>query len=273
MSPLLCRWGCLSLFGVFIAPSLLPSVAFGQMVTAEFPFVGVRDGFSEGIRTNWALRGPGAFSWFNNNSGSGIPAFGGFSPNAGLGGGFGIGAGNFGANLGFNFAQGSSRSMISNTPVVTGFAGQPMFFQNNVQRPFVTNLIPAVGNGGAMLPPLQRTNPLRNRLANGEFRMENGKVIPAGGFKPAPGEAQIAKVTNHRPLVDAAPPTRAEREAQQSAEDAEKHLAIRNYLKKGQEAEAKGKHAVAKQYYQMAARRAEGELKQEALASLGRVAN
>ncbi len=272
MSLSLFRWGFLSLFGVLIASYLLPSAALGQMVTAEFPFVGVRDGFSEGIRTNWALRGEGAFSWFNNNSGSGIPAFGGFSPNAGLSGGFGIGAGNFGANLGFNFAQGSSRSMISNTPVVTGFAGQPLFFQNNVQRPFVTNLLPVAGNG-VMLPNLGAANTIRGRMLRGEFRMENGKVIPAGGFKPAPGETQTAKVTNHRPLVDPAPPTRAQREAQQSAEDAEKRLAIRNYLKKGQEAEAKGKHAVAKQYYQMAARRAEGELKQEALASLGRVAN
>ena len=132
---------------------------------------------------------------------------------------------------------------------------------------------PSADSRGARLRDSEGRFLPRNRLANGEFRMENGKVIPAGGFKPAPGEAQIAKVTNHRPLVDAAPPTRAEREAQQSAEDAEKRLAIRNYLKKGQEAEAKGKHAVAKQYYQMAARRAEGELKQEALASLGRVAN
>jgi hypothetical protein len=242
-----------------------------QMVTAEFPLVGVRDGFSERIGTNWALRGPGAFSWFNNNSGTGIPAFGGFSPNAGLSGGFGINSGGFGANLGFNFAQGSSRSFVSNTPIVTGFAGQPMFFQNAVQRPFVTNLIPVVGNGGVMLPPLARTNPLRNRLATGELRRENGRIAAAGDVNPAQKDAQIARAADPRPLVDAAPPTRAERDARQSAEEAENRLAIRNYLKKGQEAEAKGKTAVAKQYYQMAARRAEGELKQEALASLGRV--
>jgi hypothetical protein len=103
--------------------------------------------------------------------------------------------------------------------------------------------------------------------------MENGKVVAAGGAKPAPKEAAVARVADHRPLVDAAPPTKAEREAQQSAEDAEKRLAIRNFLKKGQEAEAKGKTGVARQYYQMAARRAEGDLKQEALASLQRVAN
>jgi hypothetical protein len=267
-------WRLLSLLGIVSLPCFLPSSASGQqMVTAGFPMVGVREGFSERIGSNWALRGPGAFSWFNNNSGTGIPAFGGFSPNAGLNGGFGVNAGGFGANLGFNFAQGSSRSMISNTPIVTGFAGQPMFFQNSVQRPFVTNLIPAVGNGGVMLQPLNKTGIIRNRLATGELRREDGRIIPGRGVKRESQEAQAARIADNRPLVDAAPPPRAEREAQQTAEDAENRLAIRNYLKKGQEAEAKGKPAVARQYYQMAARRAEGELKQEALASLGRVTN
>lgn len=257
---------CLSLFSAVAFSSFVPSSAFGQfgpMVTAEFPFVGVREGFSERIGSNWALTGPGIYSWFNNNSGSGLPAFGGFSAGAGLSGGFATNSGPFGARLGFNFAQGSSRSMVSNTPIITGFAGQPMFFQNSLQRPSVTNLVPVVG----------MNDPIRGKMLRGEFRMENGQVIPAGGLKPLPKDTKVVHVDDHRPLVDAAPPTRAEREAKQSAEEAERRLAIRNFLKKGQEAEAKGKHAVARQYYQMAARRAEGELKQEALASLDRVAN
>jgi len=265
-------WASLVVLGLIGSFFFAPSFASGQMVTGSFPLVGTRSSFFEGISVNGGFRGSGVISPFNN-FGGGVPPFGGFNPNAGLSGGFGINSGGFGANLGFNFAQGASRSMVSNTPVVTGFSGVPLGFQNTLQRPFVTSLIPNVGNGAAF-QDLGAANTIRGRMLRGEFQMQNGKVIPAGGAKPRAASTETPqRVANHRPLVDAAPPTRAEREAQADAELAEKQLAIRKYLKKGQEAEAQGKHNVARLYYQMAARRAEGELKQEALASLGRVAN
>lgn len=268
----MCRfgWGALPLFGLVSVLAFQPRSASGQMVTTGFPLVGVRDGFSEGIRSNWSLTGPGIYSWFNNNSGSGIPQFGGFQPNAGLNGGFAFNRGAFGANFGFNFSQGYSRSMTSTTPVVNGFNGSPLLFQNSLQRPFVTSLIPVVGNGAAF-QDLGAANTIRGRMLRGEFTMRNGKVIPAGGAKPAETTAPPKRVINHRPLVDAAPPTRAERQAQAEVRETEQLLAIRNYLQKGKEAEAKGKNNVAKLYYQMAARRAEGDLKRQALASIERV--
>ncbi len=198
---------------------------------------------------------------------------GGFANTAGLGGGFGIHTGHFGANLGFNFSQGYSRSMTSSSPFVTGFNGSPAFFQNSVQRPFVTNLIPTVGNG-AMFSNLGPVDTIPNRVMQGELSMPDRKVVPAEVSRRAAEEkVQVARRANPRPLVDAAPPTRAEREAQQTERQAEQQLAIRNYLQKGQAAEAEGKRSVAKLYYQMAARRAAGKLKQEALASLNRVRN
>ncbi|MCA9070263.1 MAG: hypothetical protein KDA84_15120 [Planctomycetaceae bacterium] len=270
----MCRfpWGSLPLLGFVCALVFQPLSASGQMVSSSFPLVGVRDGFSEGIRSNWSLTGPGIYSWFNNNSGSGIPRFGGFQPNAGLNGGFAFNRGAFGANLGFNFSQGSSRSMTSSTPVINGFGGSPLIFQNNLQRPFVTSLIPNVGNG-ARFQDLGAANTIRGRMLRGEFSMRNGKVIPAGGAKPAEASVAPKKVGNHRPLVDPAPPTRAERRAQEEAQETEQLLAIRKYLQKGKEAEAKGKKSVAKLYYQMAARRADGDLKRQALASIERVTN
>ncbi len=265
--------GLLPLLSFLAACCLTPLPSSGQMVTNSFPLVGVRHGFSEGLRSNWSLTGPGIYSWFNNNSGSGIPRFGGFQPNAGLSGGFGVNNGGFGARLGFNFAQGSSRSMISNTPVVTGFNGVPFTFQNNVQRPFVTNLIPNVGNR-AVFQNLGAANTIRGRMLRGEFTMRNGKVIPAGGSRPKePTQPRNTQANNHRVLVDAAPPTRAERIAQAESAQSEHLAAIRKYMDKGKKAEAEGKPTVAKVYYQMAARRAEGELKREALDSLSRVAH
>lgn len=238
-------WGSLPLFAFLSLIALKPLSASGQMVTAGFPMVGVRDGFSERIGSNWSLTGPGIYNWWNHNSGGG-------------------------AHLGFNFSQSSSRSMTSTTPMVTGFSGSPMFFQNSLQRPFVTSLIPTVGNA-AGFQDLGAANTIRGRMLRGEFSMRNGKVIPAGGAKPAKTPAKAKGVVSHRPLVDAAPPTRAEREAQEEAAQTEQLLAIRKYLQKGKEAEAKGKKNVAKLYYQMAARRAEGDLKHQALASIERV--
>jgi len=266
------RRGSLPLFGLIAALFFGPSNVFGQMVTAGFPLVGARSSFSEGIGINAGFRGSGFVSPFNNFGGGG-PRFGGFNPNAGLSGGFGINNGGFGARFGFNFSQGSSRSFVGNAPVVTGFQGVPLTFQNNVQRPFVTRLIPNVGNGAAF-QNLGAANTVRGRMLRGEFRMENGKVVPAGGSKPtAKSGHKRARVGDGRPLVDPAPPTRAERKAQAEAEQSERMLAIRKYLKKGREAENKGKANVAKIYYQMAVRRGEGDLKREALAALSRVAD
>jgi len=141
-----------------------------------------------------------------------------------------------------------------------------MFFQNSVQRPFVTGLVPNLG-GGLIFPNLGAANTIPG------FAMQNGKVLPPAGLKPKtkPALAKPIQVANHKPLVDAVPPTRAEREAQAKAEETADRLAIQKYLRKGREAEAEGKRGVAKLYYQMAARRAEGHLKNEALASLDRV--
>lgn len=266
------RWRSLPLFSFVCVLTFQPFSASGQMVTTGFPLVGVRDGFSEGIRSNWSLTGPGIYNWFNNNSGSGIPQFGGFQPGAGLSGGFAFNRGAYGANFGFNFSQGYSRSMTSTTPVVNGFGGSPLIFQNSLQRPFVTSLIPNVGNGAAFRN-LGAANTIRGRLLRGEFSMRDGKVVPTGGAKRAETPAKPKRVPNRRPLVDAAPPTRAERQAQAEAQETEQLLAIRKYLQKGKDAEAKGKPNVAKLYYKMAARRADGDLKRQALASIERVSN
>ncbi len=72
--------------------------------------------------------------------------------------------------------QGSSRTMTSQTPMITTMNGMPGFFADTVQRPFVTSLIPVVGDRTIVYPSvnvpwpgangtMQGTSVLNERLA------------------------------------------------------------------------------------------------------------
>ncbi|MGC4004481.1 MAG: hypothetical protein QM811_15725 [Pirellulales bacterium] len=63
--------------------------------------------------------------------------------------GYGVQGKNGGFNLNFFGQQGSSTSNVSQTPFVTSMNGYPAYFSDTVQRPFVTGLIPVVGDYGA----------------------------------------------------------------------------------------------------------------------------
>ncbi len=80
------------------------------------------------------------------------------------GGGFNLGA-----------AQGSSRNLSATAGSLTVTNGVPGFFAASTQRPFVTGLIPVVGDYGGgiapvfgpaalMQPPISRTSVVRERI-------------------------------------------------------------------------------------------------------------
>ena len=50
-----------------------------------------------------------------------------------------------------SFGQGSSRSIVSQTPSVTVMNGQTGYMSDTSQTPFVVSLVPVVGGGGPML--------------------------------------------------------------------------------------------------------------------------
>lgn len=85
-----------------------------------------------------------------------------------------------------------------------------------------------------------------------------------------PPEAGLARRLKHAQQGTAgeAPQSLADIRAQKEAQQAEKQQDALKYFERGQKAEVEGKANVAKIYYKMAARRAEGELRQVVFARL-----
>ncbi|HBT75742.1 MAG TPA: hypothetical protein DEB39_02190 [Planctomycetaceae bacterium] len=88
-----------------------------------------------------------------NNFGPSIPQFGGFSPGAGLQMGFAI-LSDIEAYFFLNAAEGDSRSNVLQAPKVTIFNGQQASIMDASQTPFVTSVIPVVGDFAAAYQPV-----------------------------------------------------------------------------------------------------------------------
>lgn len=255
----------MKLFPLTIAVTFILScgTTFAQQVTVGTPSVSTGSSFFESSNVSWQLRGPGGT--FARFGGPARVPFGGFNPNAGLSGGFGFQSGRLSGALGFNFSQGASRSIVSNTPLVTTFNGVPGVIQSGVQRPFVTGLTPVVG-AGPIVAPLPA--PLRNERLE---RFRRGERADRGTPMASRSSSTTTAPGGPRGLVDPPPPTRAEREQQAAAALAKQQAAVRELLNKGRAALDRDKPAVARLYFQMAARRSEGDLKEQALAEIAKL--
>ena len=123
--------------------------AEAQMVQSSTPFQSFGSSFYEQSGVRWSLRGP---NFFANSGGGVVPPFGNPNPNAGLRTGFGFGGGGVSGSLGFNFAQGSSRTMTSTTPSITTMDGYPGTITSQTIRPFVTGVTPVIGGNAYGTP-------------------------------------------------------------------------------------------------------------------------
>jgi hypothetical protein len=150
--------------------------ARSQQVNVGTPFSNVSDTFFERSAVGFSARGNG---WFFNNIGSGaaIPPFGGFDPNVGGSLGFGFGGGDFSGQLGFNFGSGSTRSFSSQTPSVTFGNGGFGMIQETRWTPFITEIIPIVGDRAPV-------SPLANAIARMQAQGGIGQ-IPMRPTQPA----------------------------------------------------------------------------------------
>ena len=135
-----------ALVGLLAATSELSA----QQVNVRTPFNIVNNSFYEQNSVSWSGHWGGATFQFGNPA-LANPQFGGYQPGAGLSTGIGYQSGNFQANLTMNFGQGSSRSIVSQTPSVTVMNGQTGYMSDTSQTPFVVSLVPVVGGGGPML--------------------------------------------------------------------------------------------------------------------------
>jgi len=300
------------------ATAVVAAEATAQQATISTPMRNVNDSFFERIGTSWGFNFNGINAQFGNAN-LANPQFGQPDAAAGLTSGFSIrnGANNASFNLGM--AQGSRRSMVTQTPGVTLMNGQPGFFSDTSQSPFVISYVPVVGGFPTlgslwpMMPPMpypagaggggdspmhytdrvqamRRLMAERNRTAARqwdeptEIEGEAQRQVRAMAQPPAPRNAEpaeaAAKPASGGPAVGAAAgpegassatravPSVAEarrlHEIEQHAQEGEALV----LLERGQAAEEEGKPNVARIYYQMALKRATGEVRQQALAKL-----
>lgn len=216
-----------------------PGLVSAQMVTTQSPLQGNSSSFYEHSHVGWSVHNPHYF--MNFNGGGGAPPFGGYQPNAGLHGGFGLNNTAFD----FGFGQGASVNSVSATPVLTTTNGFPGYLFIGSERPFVTGVVPVVGGGFASVPPM---GPLASRVATGQLRTEQGRIVrPEQDQVPvaAPRQAAIVRPAVRDEIAQAPRPAAVSSGAAEPS--------VEDYLEKGAAAEKAGRLGAAKIYYQLAA--------------------
>jgi general secretion pathway protein D len=115
------------------------------------------DDSNKSVSIGWTGSAPTADLDIHLNNGTGItavtPQFGGFDPNAVSNFGFAI-LSDLEVFFFLTAGQGNSRANILQAPKVTLFNGQFAFVSDTTQRPFVTTVIPVVGDFAAAQQPV-----------------------------------------------------------------------------------------------------------------------
>lgn len=245
------------------------SLLFAQQATVAVPQTNVSNSFYEFYGIHWGYRGKGFF--FDNGGFRGaVPQFGGFDPNSAAQ--FGFGGNGFFFNM--MAGQGSDRSNVSGTSMLTlPNGGMGSVFDTSL-RPFVVGVVPVVGNGGVTV-----SSPLQERLHR--LRQGESASFPPGSFvrapKPPTTNADDAEPAPQANVVSTSrgdvfasgssansTATRgdlsvAEIRRQQASEDAERDREIESLVEQARGQEELGKPGLAKLFYQQAARRATGD--------------
>lgn len=270
--------------------------SYAQQVQVTSPLQTINDSFYENFGfggINMGRSGPRG-GWYLNTgpATSTPPPFGGYDPAADARFGMQFG-GPFG--LGFNMlaGQGSTRSNTVTAPtIVIPNGGTGSIFSGSI-RPFVTGVIPIVGNApfGPMMPmaPQPSVSPLAQRVAQLQQQQAATQAVGGAAPDPAPAMQPAMPARDADPLVmrgdqvqapagrPAAPASAsvstanhgdlsvAEIRRQQAAQDAARQEEIQVRIEKARGLEEAGKPGQAKIYYQQAATRADGELKKQLL--------
>jgi hypothetical protein len=254
---------------------LEPGGASAQQVQLTNPYQQLRDSFYESFGLGWGASGRGFF-FGTGPATSTPPPFGGYDPANDARFGFGGIGGGLSFGFGGLFGTGSTRTNVVESPTIVlpngGYGG---LFSGS-QRPFVTGVVPVLGDGvfngatpGVGSAGPSAVSPLQERLT----RLQQGET-PGARRAPAPTDPEA--VTAARPA--SAPSgasggstaahgdlSVAEIRRQQAAGDTHRDAEVRERLEKARSYEEAGKPSIAKIYYQQAAARATGELKQQLL--------
>lgn len=187
--------------------------ADAQMVNTATPFQNFGSGYYEQSGVRWSLQGP---NFFANFGGGVLPPFGNADPNSGLRTGLGFSSGGINGSLGFNFAQGSHRSMTSTTPSVTTMNGYPGTITSQTIRPFVTGVTPIVGGNAYGAPTSENLSSqmfnshqraqamqMRSRLTAGAQAKQNraAEAFNRGLLADSEGNLRKARANYRRALA------------------------------------------------------------------------
>jgi len=255
------------------------------------PLAGVGNGFFEQTGVNFNAHGPG---WFlqQNGFGAAAPGFGGAVPGGVAGTGFGFQFPGGGASFNIAAGQGAATGISGVAPSVTAMNGQNGSMFVGTVSPFVLSVVPIVG--AAPVAPWAGS-PLGERVS----RLQEGGAStsgvragpPAAQAREAADSQRAALATDDprspdrreavgarqagppRDVQPAALQSVAEIKAQRAAAERETQREAESLAARAREAEAAGKFGVARIYFQQAARRATGALKEECEARLATLAN
>lgn len=237
--------------------SILVTTSRAQQAVVSTPLNTVGESFYENFNVGFGFAPRGNLAAIRPGNFGAPPPFGNFDPGSSAAVGFRNGP--FGFNL--QAGHGSNRTFSSVTPsVVVPNGGTGAIFSGS-QRPFVTGVVPVVGNQG------------RAYLFDLVDRMKaEGRQLGPSQSTPqsAPEDVRAAggKVMSTRPLRSGSSAERgdmsvAEIRAQQAAEASHVNAEIAVWIERGRGAEQAGRRGAARIYYQNAAKRATGELQRQ----------
>ena len=200
---------------IILGLGVLSPPAEAQMIHSSTPYHNIGSSYFESSSIGWSLRGR---NWFANFGGGGplLPPFGGADPNTGISGGFGFGGGGVSGNLRFNFAQGSSQSIVSTTPSLTTMNGFPGSISSTVIRPFVTGFTPIVSDYPTIVDPIHSAAQIGQQqlssLRQSQAELQNKKLqqyLVRAERAESEGNKRMARANYRSAIAIAAEPLRS----------------------------------------------------------------
>ena len=265
-----------------------------QMIRSSLPFTRVNNSWYErlGIDFGFHLRGSGGNPLADNARGvygygpggqilpnitfsqgsvnSAIPPFGQYDPGADATFGYNVRNGSGGYHLGFRFGKGSNRSITNTTPVLMTRNGTTGSLFNGTANPFVTGIVPVVGNGANAIPDMRTANwvsPLEMKLRQLHMDQQSGYAPTQTSSQSArsdstPRHYGNADSTANRGDLSVKEIKRLRSLQNQSAQESQ-NAQVNSWVAKADKALASGKDGAARSYLRTAIRYASGNRKGE----------
>lgn len=228
--------------------------------TLQVPRQVLSNSFYERFGVHWGFRGRGFF--FDNGGPGPVPVFGGFDPNTQ--GHFGWGGRN--GFLSIYAGTGSSRSMTSDSVMLTMPNGGAGMISSSSLRPFVTGVSPVVGDG-SLSPVAERLH----RLSAGEkpYSSENrtqgeSRLIRLATSSNTDSSKTASSAQGPYPSSTAERGERSVAEIQRFQREEKERVAaeVEQLQALAVQAEQRGQWGVARIYYQRAAKSTTGDERQ-----------